>query len=416
MYFMSNTLQIATPEWALPLVQPSRYKAAYGGRGSGKSHFFAESMIEEHIADPDRASVCLREVQRSIKMSVKRLLEAKIEQLGVQKYFEVQEQVIKSRIGKGLILFQGMQNHTSDSIKSLEGFDCAWFEEAQNASQRSLDLLRPTIRKPGSEMWFSWNPENPIDPVDNLFRGTNPPPDAVIVEVNFHQNPWFPEVLRKEMEYDKKRDRDKYLWIWEGGYRRLSEATVFKHWRIEEFETDENASFRFGADWGFATDPTVLVRLYVKGRTIYIDYEAYQVGCEIEDTPDLFMQVPESEKWPIVADSSRPETISHVRRHGFPKIRRAIKGKGSLKDGIEFLKSYDIVVHPRCVHVKHELLNYSYKLDPVTQLVLPELEDEDNHVIDAMRYALESDRRIKRAEESSFGYDQISVNPVVNHM
>jgi phage terminase large subunit len=412
---MGSTLQIQTPAWALPLCQPARYKAAYGGRGSGKSHFFAEEVLESHIADPNRATVCLREVQRSIKMSVKRLLELKIEQLNLGQYFEVQDQVIKSKFGKGLILFQGMQNHTSDSIKSLEGFDCAWFEEAQNASQRSLDLLRPTIRKPGSEMLFSWNPENPYDPVDNLFRGGTPPPDSQIVQVNFNQNPWFPKVLRAEMEYDKSRDYEKYEWIWGGKYRRISNATVFKNWRIEEFETNPEAKFRFGADWGFSIDPTVLVRLYTIGRTIYIDYEAYQVGCEIEDTPDLFMQVPDSEKWPIVADSARPETISHMRNNGFPKIRKAIKGNGSLKDGIEFLKSYDIVVHPRCIHVIDELRSYSYKVDPVTLLVLPELEDKDNHVIDAVRYALESDRRARRAAEQQIGTDFVPM-PITNYM
>ena len=141
----------------------------------------------------------------------------------------------------------------------------------------------------------------------------------------------------------------------------------------------------------------------------------FRVGCEIEDTPDLFMQVPEAERWPIVADSSRPETISYVRRHGFPKIRRAVKGKGSLYDGIEFLKSYDIIVHPRCRRVIDELGSYSYKIDPVTQLVLPELEDQDNHVIDAVRYALEGDRRAQRAQ-STGQYAEVDVPVTVKYL
>ena len=415
MAIVGKTLQISTPRWAVPLMRPARYKGIYGGRGSGKSHFFAEGTIEEHILNPDRATVCLREVQQSIKMSVKRLLELKIEQLGVSKYFNIQDTMIKSRLGKGLILFQGMQNHTADSLKSLEDFDCAWFEEAQNASQRSLDLLRPTIRKPNSELWFSWNPEEKTDPVDVLLRGPEAPPDSIVAPVNYYDNPWFPDVLRAEMEYDRSRDLDKYNWIWRGQYRKINGARVFKNWRVEEFDTDPAAQFRFGADWGFSVDPTVLVRLYVIGRKIYIDYEAYRVGCEIEDTPDLFMQVPEAERWPIVADSSRPETISYVRRHGFPKIRRAVKGKGSLYDGIEFLKSYDIIVHPRCRRVIDELGSYSYKIDPVTQLVLPELEDQDNHVIDAMRYALEGDRRAQRAQ-STGQYAEVDVPKTVKYL
>ncbi len=390
---MVATLKIDTPRWLVPFLEPARYKGAYGGRGSGKSHGFAEMVIEAHVMDQRRRTVCVREVQKTLAQSVKRLLEMKIEALGVGDYFEVQESVIKSTRGDGLILFQGMQNHTADSIKSLEGMDCAWVEEAQSLSQRSLDLLRPTIRKPGSELWFTWNPHEPTDPVDVLLRGEKPPPDAIVREVNFKDNPWFPDVLRGELEYDRSRDPDKYKHIWLGGYVANSEARVFKNWRIEEFEAPADAVHRLGADFGFAIDPTVLVRCHMIGRTIYIDYEAYMVGCEIVNTPALFLTVPEAEKWPIVADSARPETISHLRNHGFPRIMPAVKGQNSLHEGIEWLKSFDIVVHPRCQHTIDELTSYSYKVDPLTSLVLPQLDDRDNHVIDALRYALEGVRR-----------------------
>jgi len=391
-----TTLQIKTPEWAEPLLAPARYKGAWGGRGSGKSHLFAEMLIEAHILDPHTSSVCVREIQKSLAQSVKRLLELKIHDLGVGDLFEIQEFVIKRRNGSGLILFQGMQNHTNDSIKSLEGFDRAWVEEAQSISQRSLDMLRPTIRKPGSELWFSWNPSSPNDPIDQLLRGDNSPPGAVVVKVNWNDNPWFPEVLRKEMEFDRARDLDKFAHVWGGEYLTRSNARVFRNWRVDEFEAPANAMFRFGADWGFATDPTVLIRCYVEGRTLYIDHEAYQVGCEIVDTPDLFLTVPEAEKWPIVADSSRPETISHMKRNGFPKIMAAVKGPRSVEEGVEFLKSHDIVVHPRCQHVVDELTHYAYKTDPATNAVLPVLEDKHNHLIDALRYALEGVRRIQQ--------------------
>jgi phage terminase large subunit len=388
-----TTLRIETPEWALPLLNPARYKAAYGGRGSGKSHAFAELLIEAHIMDQTSRSVCVREVQKSLAQSVKRLLELKIEQMNAGAYFEVQEAVIKSKKGDGMIIFQGMQNHTADSIKSLEGYDRAWVEEAQSLSQRSLDLLRPTIRKPGSELWFTWNPSQATDPVDALLRGEKPPPDAIVLEVNFDGNPWFPDVLRQEMEYDRGRDPDKYAHVWKGGYLQNSTARVFKNWRIEEFDAPADAIHRLGADWGFAQDPTVLVRCHIIGRTLYIDHEAYMVGCEITSTPDLFMQVPEAERWPLVADSSRPETISHMRKHGFPKIMAAVKGKDSVNEGIEWLKSYDIVVHPRCTHTIDELTFYSYKTDPLTGKILPVLQDLNNHVIDALRYACEGVRR-----------------------
>ena len=387
------TLTIKTPRWFKPFLQPARYKGAHGGRGSGKSHAFAEAMIEAHVMDQRRRSVCVREIQKSLSQSVKRLLEIKIEQLGVQSYFEIQETQIKSVYGDGLIIFQGMQNHTSDSIKSLEGYDCAWVEEAQSLSQRSLDLLRPTIRKPDSELWFTWNPRSITDPIDALLRGPNLPPSSVVVEVNYRDNPWFPDVLKAEMEYDSDRDPDKYKHVWLGSYLANSEARVFRNWSVEDFEAPDDATHRFGADWGFANDPTVLVRCHLIGRKLYVDYEAYMVGCEIVNTPDLFLTIPESEKWPIVADNARPETISHMKKNGFPKIMPAVKGPKSVEEGIEWLKNYDIVVHPRCQHTIDELSLYCYKTDPLTGNIIPVLEDKDNHVIDALRYACEALRR-----------------------
>ena len=382
-----SELILDTPRWMLPMLQPARYKGAWGGRGSGKSHGVAEMVIEAHVMDQKRRTVCVREVQKSLNQSVKRLLETKIQSMNAGAYFDVQESCIKSVTGDGIILFQGMQNHTADSIKSLEGMDCAWVEEAQSMSQRSLDLLRPTIRKPGSELWFTWNPGESTDPVDVLLRGENPPPNAVVIPVNFVDNPWFPDVLREEMEYDKRRDPDKYAHVWLGEYVRNSEARVFKNWSIEEFEAPSGAVFRLGADWGFSVDPTTLIRCHIDGRRLYIDHEAYMVGCEITDTPALFMTVPEAEKWPITADSARPETISHMRKNGFPKIMPAVKGPKSLEEGVEWLKSFDIIVHPRCIHTIDELTLYSYKTDPLTGKVLPVLEDKKNHVIDALRYA-----------------------------
>jgi phage terminase large subunit len=388
-----TVLKIKTPRWAVPLLNPARYKGAWGGRGSGKSHFFAELLIEEHIRNQNQASVCVREIQRTLNQSVKRLLENKIIELKVQDYFTVQDVMIKSKRGNGMIIFQGMQNHTADSIKSLEGFDRAWVEEAQSLSQTSLDLLRPTIRKPDSELWFSWNPKNETDPIDQLLRGEMPPKDATVLKVNYSDNPWFPSVLKEEMEYDRNRDPDKYRHVWMGDYLGNSEARVFRNWKVEEFVCPPDATLRFGADWGFASDPTVLVRCFIMGRKLFVEYEAYMVGCEIMNTPDLFMTVPESERYPITADSARPETISHMKKNGFPRIMAAVKGPKSIEEGIEWLKNYEIIVHPRCKHTIDELSLYSYKTDKMTGEVLPVLEDKQNHVIDALRYAVEGLRR-----------------------
>ena len=378
----------------VPLLSPARYKGAWGGRGSGKSHHFASNLIARCVKQPGLRAACIRETQKSLAQSSKRLLEDKIAAMGVGSMFEVGRENIKTP-GDGLIIFQGMQNHTAESIKSLEGYDIAWVEEAQTLSQRSLDLLRPTIRKEGSELWFSWNPRSPKDPVDKLFRDDSVRPDGlemIVVKANYADNPLFAETeLQKEMEWDRSRDPDRYAHIWLGDYQHDSEARVFRNWTVEEFETHPDARFYFGADWGFSVDPTVLIRCWKWERKLFVDYEAYKVGCEIDHTPALFDTVPGSRKWPIRADSARPETISYMKRAGF-HISEAVKGPGSVEDGIEFLKSHDIVVHPRCKHAIDELSLYSYKVDDHNKDVLPVLADKHNHVIDSLRYALEGER------------------------
>jgi phage terminase large subunit len=344
-------------------------------------------MVCEHTR-----AVCLREVQNSIKDSVKQLVEDKIYKLGVESLFKITEQEIVGP-NDSLMIFKGLRNHTASSIKSLEGFNRAFVEEAQTVSQRSLDLLIPTIRTPGSQLLFGWNPSKATDPIDKFFAENANDPDFVHVKVNYSDNPWFPDELRRDMERDRTRDPEKYQHVWLGGYLRNSEARVFHNWKVDSFETPSDARFYFGADWGFSIDPTVLVRCYLQDRTLFVDAEAYQVGCEIDRTPALFDKVEGSRAWPIRADSARPETISYMRRNGFPKMASATKGPNSVMDGIEFLKSYDIIVHPRCKHLIDELTLYSFKTDPLTGEVLPVLEDKKNHIIDALRYALEGVRR-----------------------
>lgn len=388
-----SELVINTPRWFLPALEPHRYLGVYGGRGSGKSHAVGELIVEGHILEK-RNTVCLRETQKSLQFSSKKLIADKIESMNAGAYFEVQDKRILTKHG-GIIIFDGLANHTSDSIKSLEGFDEAWFEEAQSASQRSLDILRPTLRKKGSRLIFTWNPGFASDPIETLLRGPSTPPRTILLKANYSDNPFLPPELQEEMEYDRGRDPDKYSHVWLGEYQTNASARVFQNWRIEECEPPSGTVLRYGADFGFSIDPSVLLRCWIEGRNLYIDYESWQLGCEIDRLPDLFMSVPDSERWPLVADSSRPETISYLRNHGFPKILSAVKGARSVEEGIEFLKSFDIIVHPRCTHLIDELALYQYKTDPVTGLVVPILKDKDNHCIDALRYACEGTRRAK---------------------
>jgi phage terminase large subunit len=379
-----------------PLNKPARFKGAYGGRGSGKSHYFAEQLVLECIRKQTRA-VGLREIQNSIDQSSKLLIEDKIRSIGVAQYFDIRDKYIGAP-WDGIITFQGMQNHTAETVKGLEGYRIAWFDEAQRASKYSLGLLRPTMRLEDAEMWFSWNPQSPDDPIDQLLRGPDRIEDAIVVEANYDDNEYFPESLRREMEHDRRRDPERYKHVWLGEYASKSQAAVFKNWRIEEFTTPDSAVFYHGCDWGFAKDPTVLVRCFLDGRKLYVDREAWEVGCEMDRTPFLFDYLDDDKpftarKWTIVADSANPQAISYMRRHGYPKIVPSMKGKGSVEEGIEFLKSYDIIAHPRCKHVIDELMHYQYKVDKLTEAVLPKLADEKNHTIDALRYALEQVRR-----------------------
>lgn len=213
----AKVLQIPTAEVFEPLLARARYKGAHGGRGSGKSHFFGEMLIDDSLRIPGLRSVCIREVQKSLKESAKRLLEDKISALDLTRQFIIREDHIKTP-GNGIIIFQGMQDHTAETIKSLEGFGRAWVEEAQTLSARSLSLLRPTIRANDAELWFSWNPRLKSDPVDAMFRSTEAPTGSVCVEANWSDNPWFPQSLVQERLDCLKTNPDEYEHIWEGGY------------------------------------------------------------------------------------------------------------------------------------------------------------------------------------------------------
>ncbi len=383
----SASPEIIFPPYYEDFYKPRRYKGLYGGRGSGKSHCFAGHLVIRAATEKNFRAVCVREIQRSIADSVKQLIEDKIEAFGLGAFFKSTETEIVGNNGSRII-FRGMQNHTAASIKSLEGMDLAWIEEAQTISAKSLELLTPTIRKAGSEIWASWNPENEDDPVDVFFRGQESP-DILVRQVNWQDNEWFPNELRADMERDRQRDPDKYAHVWEGEYRGLSEARVFRNWQEGEITPPENIVWFYGLDFGFANDETAALRCCIIGPTLYIDHEVYELGVPTDALPKFLVKLPQARKWPMRADSARPETIDYLRRHGFPKLRGAKKGKGSVEDGVSFLQGMDIVINPRCANTIREFRSYAYKTDPRTNEILPAIEDKNNHLIDALRYAVE---------------------------
>ncbi len=383
-------LNILTPRWSIPLLAPSRYKGAKGGRASGKSHWFAERAIECLVANPHMSIVCIREIQKSLKFSAKRLLEGKIRSLGVSHLFDITINEIRRIGGTGVIIFQGMQDHTADSIKSLEGFDIAWCEEAQNLSNRSIELLLPTIRTEGSEIWFSWNPDQNTDPVDELLVN-NPCDDAIVVHVNFTQNPFCPQVIKDEAARHLLRNADSYDHVWLGGYNTKSDDQVLAgKWRVGEFEPEPHWDGPYiGADWGFSTDPNTLMECWIHDNAIHICQEEYGHGVEIDDTPAFFDNNANAKTHIVRADNARPELISYMQRHGYPLIKSVDKWPGSVEDGISKLRSFDeIIIHPRCENTIVEARLWKYKRDRLTQDVLPILIDKHNHCWDAIRYAI----------------------------
>ena len=383
---MNDAIQL--PAWCRLFQPRSRYKVAWGGRGSGKSWGFARMLLLRVGASPVPVRVlCARELQVSIRDSVHRLLADQIDAMGIGHCFDVGESFIRCSNGSEF-LFKGLR-HNAGEIKSMENISICWIEEAQAVSEDSWKLLIPTIRAPGSEIWVTFNPDQESDPTYKRFV-LSPPPSAIVRRVNWHDNPWFPPELEAERRHMQETDLDAYNWVWEGECRRVSDAQVLRgKWIVEPFTSEVSWDGPyFGADWGFSVDPTALVKLWIHDECLYVEHEAYGVGVEIDHLPAMFDKVPGSRERIVRADSARPETISFMRRQGF-KMEPAEKYSGSVEEGVEFLRSFKrIVIHPRCKHTAEEAKLWSYKTDRLTGDVLPVLKDAHNHCWDGVRYAL----------------------------
>ena len=368
------------------LTQKARFKVSDGGRGGGRSWSYARASIILSMQEKKRI-LCAREYQNSIKDSVHRLLSDQIEKLGLSYFFTITEKSIIGKNGSEYI-FKGL-HHNASEIKSMEGIDIAWVEEAEKVSEESWSFLIPTIRKDDSEIWITFNPYKESDPTYQKFI-INPPPGTIRMRAGYNENPWFPEVLKAELEHDRLYNPDKYHWVWEGNPIGISEAQIFKgKFTVEDFETPEGVEFYHGVDWGFARDKTTLIRCFIKNKRLYIDMEVGGVGIDIDKTPAFFDAIPTARRWVSYADSARPETISYMNRNGYPNMKPVRKWPGSVEDGVEYLKGFEmIVVHPRCRGTIEELNLYQYKVDRQTGEIMPIIVDANNHFLDSLRYAL----------------------------
>ncbi len=377
---------IKIPKIFKPLYEPKRYKVYYGGRGGGKSWSFATILILMGASKQLRI-LCVREVQHSMKESVHKLLIDSINRMGLSKFYRVTRDRIYGANGTEFI-FGGLK-HDPMQIKSLEGIDICWVEEAQKVSQNSWDILIPTIRKGGSEIWVSFNPDLEDDPTYKMFISKDRK-DVSRVKVNYYDNPFFTSELKSELDYMRETDYEHYLHIWEGQCATSTHAQIFKDkYEVKDFITPPSiVAFYYGLDWGFANDPTAIIRCFIQGDELFIDYEDGGVAIELDHTHRIIDNIPSAKKYTIRADCARPESISFVRRQGY-RIEAAPKWSGSVEDGIEFIRSFRrVYIHSRCKEVISEFMKYSYKTDARTSDILPIVVDSYNHYIDALRYAL----------------------------
>jgi phage terminase large subunit len=375
------------PAYAERLFGPQRYSVLYGGRGAGRSWSVARALLIQAAQQPLRV-LCTREMQSSLRDSVHRLLADQVELLELPGY-SILDREIRHANGS-LFIFEGLRYNVT-KIKSLEGVDVCWCEEAERISEESWQVLIPTIRKAGSRIIITFNPDQENDPTFRRFV-SDPPPGAWVEKISSHDNPWLPDELREERDYLYRVDPDAAAHVWGGECRQATDAQILKgKWIVEEFEPAADwGEPLHGADFGFAQDPTTLVRCYVHDRKLYVYQEAYKIGLELDHTVEFWKRnVPGSDDYVVRADSARPESISYLKRHGYRRIQGVEKWKGSVEDGIAHLRSYEqIVIHPSCRHAVDEARHWSYKVDARTGDILPKVQDGSEHIWDAVRYAV----------------------------
>ena len=365
----------------------------HGGRGGAKSRGVGSYVVHEMRRRAGRRVLCGRETQNSIRDSVHLLLRDEIDRHGLglagNNEFQVTETEIRHRNGN-FAIFRGLLRNL-DSLKSIEGLNLVWIEEAQSMSAMSLEKLVPTvIRNPGARFIFTFNPENDSDPVWKMCQSK--PPNSIEIEIGLDDNPWATREMFAQREHDYRVDPDRAAWIWGGKCLKNSDAQIFRRkWRVETFEPKpEWDGPYFGLDFGFSQDPCFAVEVYLGERKIWIRRERRQIGLEVDDYPRFIGDVPKIKERDVRCDCARPESISYLQKHGFPRAKAAKKWAGSVEDGIAWLKGHEaIVIHTDCPDMAEEARLYSFKVDKRTEEVLRDIIDKHNHGWDAVRYALE---------------------------
>lgn len=387
------------PKLTANFARPARTRVFKGGRGSGKTRGLAKrsALRVFQLAQMGVEGVFLasREHLNSLDESSMEEIKAAIRsEPWLESYFDLGEKYIRTKNRRISYVFAGLR-HNLDSIKSKARIIGNWTDEAEGVSDVAYRKLIPTIREEGpgwiAENWISYNPESPESATHKRFIAAKPD-DCIVTDVNWQDNPWFPSILNQQRLEDQKSRADVYDHIWEGAFLTITDAQVFRgKFKQREF-TPGNLwdGPYYGMDFGFAQDPTTAVKCWVYDGDLYVEQEAGKIGLELDDTAEFIAKrLHGIEQYAIRADSARPESISYLKRHGLPKIQGVKKWQGSVEDGVEFMKSFrNIIIHPACSSTEREFRLYSYKVDRLSGDILPVIVDDNNHYIDAIRYAL----------------------------
>lgn len=401
------TLQI--PDKLIPVFSPERgavlYRIAKGGRGSAKTRTFALMSALRVLEMRDNGEkgvfLCGREFMNTLQdSSLEEIKQVIQDDEYLNSQFDCGKEYIRTKCGSIKYLFVGLR-HNLDSIKSKARVLCSWIDEAENVSEMAwMKLTATVLREPKSEIWLTYNPESPESATHKRFVEQFDPDIMVLAEINYNDNPWFPEGLERQRQSDFIHRQDVYDHIWLGEFLTRTEAQVFAgKFRSEEFTPNPKWDGPYiGADWGFSKDPNAAVLVWKNGHTLYIEKEYYEVGVEIDKIGGgLLKAIPEAANHVVRGDSARPDLISYLKRPvnqtggtgQIPRLEGVKKGAGSVEDGVEFIRSHTVVIHPRCKNTLKEFKLYSYKVDRLSGDILPNIVDDWNHAIDALRYALE---------------------------
>lgn len=360
-----------------------REAAIYGGRYSLKSHTVARVLLIKARQSKTRVA-CFREFQNSIADSSYQLLADLIKEYNLKDFVITNNSIVNTLNGSDFI-FKGLWNN-EQSIKSIEGIDIAWVEEAQTVSEKSLEVLTPTVRKDGSQIIYTYNRLLEEDPVHKrlVLEGR---PNTLIINVNYDialKYNMMPEVIRLEMEDDKAKRPGLYRHKWLGEPHNL-ERKIYTDWEVIDSIPHEARLERYGLDFGYSNDPTAIVAIYKYNGGFILDEITYQKGLSNKQIADTLINI---DRALVIADSAEPKSIDEIKMYGV-NVLPSLKGQGSINKGIQFVQDQKISVTKRSNNILKEYRNYLWKIDKEGKIVnVPE--DVFNHSLDAVRYALDT--------------------------